>query len=275
MLDFKVDESKCTNCSLCAKDCPVGIIKMNELPSIEKNQEKLCLKCQHCMAICPTGALSILNKKPEDSIDNSHKLPDPKSMSEMIKTRRSVRKYKKKNLDKKLINELLETASYAPTGHNDNGVHFTVIDDIDTMNRFKDMVYTSIKKAGEADKIEPPMDFIYEMQKMWEHQGQDRIFCGAPHMVVASAPKTNVTPVEDSIIALSYFELLANAHGVGTLWDGMIKWAINDFDINLRKVIGIPNDHQIGYVVLFGKPAVNYPRAIQSEGIHIKSVSIN
>ncbi|PXY01976.1 nitroreductase [Marinifilum breve] len=274
MLDFKVDESKCTTCGLCAGDCPMGIINMNQLPSIESEEEQLCLKCQHCMAVCPTGALSILGKEPENSLKNSRTLPDPKLMSEMIKNRRSVRKYKKEVLDKEFINELLETASYAPTGHNDNGVHFTVIDETNTMQQFREMVYASIKKAGDAGEIKPPMDFIYGLQKLWEHTGEDRLFWKAPHLVIASAPSTNVTPVEDSLIALSYFELLVNANGIGTLWDGMIKWAINDLDTDLRKALGIPGDHKIGYAMLFGKPAIKYPRAIQSEGIHISSVSL-
>jgi len=274
MLNFKVDESKCTTCGLCANDCPMGIIEVNELPTIANEKEDFCLECQHCMAVCPTGALSILDKKPEESIKNSRNLPDPKLMSEMIKTRRSVRKYKQESLDKELIDELLETASYAPTGHNDNGVHFTAIYDADTMKKFKEMVYASIKKAGEAGEIQPPMDFIYGLQQLWEHEGQDRLFWKAPHLLIASASDKNVTPAEDSLIALSYFELLANANGLGTLWNGMIKWTINDLDPNIRKAIGIPEDHTIGYVMLFGKPAIKYPRAIQSDGIHIHAMQL-
>ncbi|TKG93975.1 4Fe-4S dicluster domain-containing protein [Puteibacter caeruleilacunae] len=273
MLNFKIEDTKCTKCGICASDCPMGIIEMNELPTIHSEQEELCLQCQHCMAVCPSSALSILNKNPEDS-DQRGELPDTLAMERMVKARRSVRKYKRESLDKELIDRLLETASYAPTGHNDNGVHFTAIYDDATMQKFKEMVYASIKEAGEAGSIAPPMDFIYDLQKLWEQQGHDRLFCNAPHLVIASASNGNVTPVEDSLIALTYFELLANANGIGTLWNGMIKWSINDLNPELRKAIGIPDDHQIGYVMLFGKPAIKYPRAIQSEGIHIQAVKL-
>lgn len=274
MLNFKIDESKCTRCGLCAKDCLVGIIDMNDIPTIKSDKESSCIKCQHCMTICPTGALSIWDKDPANSLKNSGNLPDSKMLSEMIKTRRSIRNYKQETLDNKLIRELLKTASYAPTGHNKNGVHFMVIDDSETMQMFKESVYNSIKKLGEAGALKPPMDYIYEWQKDWVETGVDRLFWNAPHLLIATAPSNDTSPVQDALIALSYFELLANSNGIGTLWDGYVKWIINDLDSSLRKIIGIPDDHEVGFVMLFGKPAIKYPRAIQSDGIHISSIKL-
>ncbi|MBL4560886.1 MAG: hypothetical protein JKX79_07855 [Labilibaculum sp.] len=37
-----------------------------------------------------------------------------------------------------------------------------------------------------------------------------------------------------------YFELIANSHGIGTLWNGMIKWAIDDIDTDLRELNWYP-----------------------------------
>lgn len=274
MLKFKIDETSCTKCGLCAAECPVGIIEMEDLPEIKSEKEAACMKCQHCLAVCPTGSLSILNKRPENSVKNTRNLPDVNAMSEMIKTRRSIRKYKKEALDKSLINELLETASYAPTGHNSNGVHFSVVDDVDTMHKLRQMTYNSIKEAGETGTLNPNFAFIYDFQKLWESQGIDVVFRDAPHLLVASAPQAGPSPLPDALIALSYFELLANSHGIGTLWNGMVKWAINDIDPNLRKLIGIPEDHVIGYVMLFGKPGVKYVRSIQSEGVNINNIQL-
>lgn len=274
MLDFKIDETKCIQCGLCAKDCPIGIIEMDGIPTIKKENEAHCLQCQHCLAVCPTGALSIAGKSPEDSLVVSGDLPDAQLMAEMIKTRRSVRKYKKESVDKALIHALVETASYAPTGHNDNGVQFTVIDNVDTMTQFRTLVYDAIKEAAEAGAIPEEFSFAAVFQKQWEETGHDGIFRNAPHLVISSASQTDASPKEDALIAMSYFELLANAHGLGTLWNGMVKFAINDISPALRLKIGIPEDHVIGYVMLLGKPAVKYKRAIQSDGVHIKMVDL-
>ena len=65
------------------------------------------------------------------------------------------------------------------------------------------------------------------------------------------------------MIALSYFELFAQTLGVGTVWDGLAKWAINDLLPEFRTRLGIPDDHVIGYAMAFGKPAVQYARTVQ------------
>lgn len=275
MIDFKIDEDKCITCGLCAQDCPVGIIDMNPQPSIRKSREKLCLKCQHCMAICPTAALSILGKKPEDSLSSQGELPTYEAMTRLIKTRRSIRKYLPVDLDQKLIQELLETTAYAPTGHNYNSVHFTLIDKREDLEIFRDKVYEAIKKAGEAKTLLPQFQFLYAIQKVWENNGIDIIFRNAPHLLIASAPKKNSSPLPDCLIALSYFELLANSHNIGTLWNGMLTWVLNDIDPGIAELIGIPKDYTVGYGLVFGKSAVSYPRAIQSEGLSLNRVKMD
>jgi len=274
MLDFKINDAKCIECGLCAQDCLVGIIEMNPKPIIRTTNEKKCLKCQHCLAICPTGALSILGKNPENSVTVDGEIPSPKAMSRLIKTRRSIRNYKKENLDKALIQELLEAAAYTPTGHNDNAVLFSLIDNKEDLNVFRTKVYASIKAMKETGKLEPKFEFLAAIQKLWDNNGMDVLFRDAPHLLIASAPKDYASPIADCMISLSYFELLANSYNVGTIWNGLVKWAIDDIDPELRKLIGIPKNHVIGYVMSFGKPAVKYARGIQSEGLHLNRIKM-
>ena len=274
MLDFKIEEEKCIECALCAQDCPVRIIKMDPKPIILPNKEKNCLKCQHCLAICPTGALSILGKKPEDSVLVKGEIPKAQTLSRLIKTRRSIRKYKQEDLKPELIQELMDTASYAPTGHNDNAVLLSLIDNKSDLEKFREQVYNSIKKAKEDGTLEKQYEHLSVFQKVWESSKTDIIFRDAPHLLIASAPSVDSSPEADCLITLSYFELLANTHGIGTLWNGLVKWAINDIDPNLRVLIGIPESHTIGYVLLFGKPDVKYTRSIQSDGLKINRIQL-
>jgi len=99
--------------------------------------------------------------------------------------------------------------------------------------------------------------------KIWEKLRIDLIFRDAPHLLIASAPKSLSSPKEDCMIALASFELYAQTCGVGTLWNGIAAWAIDEMLPEIRRSLGIPDDHLFGYAMLFGKPAVHYARTVQ------------
>ena len=58
MIQFQIDEERCTQCGECAEVCPASVISMNDYPEI--TNEEGCYRCQHCLAVCPTGAVSVL-----------------------------------------------------------------------------------------------------------------------------------------------------------------------------------------------------------------------
>jgi NAD-dependent dihydropyrimidine dehydrogenase PreA subunit len=54
-----IDDQKCTQCGLCARACPVGIVVLVDgLPRTVEKIEKGCITCGHCVAVCPAAALS-------------------------------------------------------------------------------------------------------------------------------------------------------------------------------------------------------------------------
>ncbi len=275
MLDFKIDSNKCTKCGLCAQDCPMLIIDGKKgIPEIKDGKEGQCIKCQHCLTICPTGALSILGKQPKDSISVKEEIPSADSMLNLFKTRRSIRRFKNEELSKDLIHKLLQGAANAPTGHNNNKVLFSVIDNKEDRDKFREAVYESIKTAFEQNHKHPYLPMLNDFRRLWVSKKIDVILRDAPYVIITTSSEKNVTPKEDSLIALSYFELLANTYGIGTLWNGMLKWVINDIDLNLRDRLGIPRDHVIGDVMVFGIPAVKYARGIQTEGLNLNIIKI-
>jgi nitroreductase/NAD-dependent dihydropyrimidine dehydrogenase PreA subunit len=264
MLDFTVNNVTCTRCGECVADCPAMIIAMeNGFPAIAPEKEATCYKCQHCLAICPTGAISILGLKPTGSRPLATGFPDPDKLETLIKGRRSVRRYKDENLDPALLQKLLEVAWHAPTGVNSRQVRFTVVDDKDKLALLREEVMAGLTRLVRDNALPEAMGFYANFIRMWEENRFDVIFRGAPHLLVASVPKNVASPMPDCLIAMSYFELFAQANGVGTVWNGLAKWAINDLLPETRTRLGIPEDHLIGYAMAFGKPAVHFARTVQ------------
>jgi nitroreductase/NAD-dependent dihydropyrimidine dehydrogenase PreA subunit len=262
MIQFRIDEELCIQCGECAEDCPAAVISMDEYPII--TNEEGCYRCQHCLAICPTGAVSILGRDPEASTILDGNMPDPARLETLIKGRRSVRRYNKKDLDPGLIDELLDIASHSPTGVNAQAVLFTVVREGAVMKGLREEVMAELTKLNDEGKLPKGLvtQYIGMAVEAWKEAGKDIIFRDAPHLLITSAPQDSPCPVQDTHIALTTFQLMAHARGVGTLWDGMAMMAISLIP-GLPGRLGIPEDHSIGYAMIFGEPAVEYHRTVQ------------
>jgi len=270
MLDFSVNTTTCTRCGECVADCPARIITMDAgVPAIAPDREAACYRCQHCLAICPVAAVSILGLNPSGSLPLAGNLPDPDKLENLIKGRRSVRRYKPENLEPELLQRLLDVAWYAPTGMNARDVLFTVVDDREKLAGLRDRVMAGLGRMVREEQLPEGMEFFADFVRLWEEKGADTLFRGAPHLLVTSAPGQGASPLPDCLIALTYFELFAQSLGVGTVWNGLTKWAINDLLPETRQLLGIPEDHVIGYVMSFGRPALAYHRTVQRGAANI------
>jgi nitroreductase/NAD-dependent dihydropyrimidine dehydrogenase PreA subunit len=262
MTQFRINEELCIKCGECAADCPAGIIVMDGFPKIIN--EARCYRCQHCLAVCPTEAVSVLGKDPGASTKLSGNMADPGQLEVLIKGRRAVRRYTGTDLHQYLIDELLSIAWYAPTGVNSQSVLFTVVREAKVMAGLREEVMSGLAKLSAAGKF--PDGFVGQYMgmavKSWQEEGKDIIFRGAPHLLLTSAPRNTPCPVQDTHIALATFQLMAHARGVGTVWDGMVMMVLSLLP-DLAGRLGIPDDHLLGYAMVFGEPAVNYYRTVQ------------
>lgn len=271
-LNFIVDSAKCIRCGICVFDCPTAIIELDGLPKIVSPE--YCMQCQHCLAICPVGAISILGNKPEESIAIDSNLPDFDKLKTLMKARRSVRHYLAENIDREIIDELLDVAYHAPTGVNTQSVLLTVVDKRGTLDLLRKKVYADLEELiGDREDIEDPsLKYLARALKVRKKTGADVIFRGAPHLLIASAKSNSPCPTQDGMICLSYFELAAQANGLGTVWDGMFYWCISKFLPDLKDLLQIPEDHTVVYSMAFGKPAVNYHRTVNRGPANVNTI---
>lgn len=273
-LHYSVDQELCVGCAECVNDCPYAVLEMQgDFPVVNKDREDMCIGCQHCLAVCSTGALSILGKNPADSLSLEGALPSAEQLATLMKGRRSVRRYQKSPVSPETIASLLETIAYAPTGINNQQVLFTVVDNPEIMDNLRHTTYSTLDAIINNGGLPAGMDFFEAMVKDAIKTGKDSIFRGAPHLLIVSAPRESPSPEADCYIALSYFELLAASMGLGTLWSGLAKWALAMIAPEILAKLGVPTSHQVGYMMVFGRPAVQYQRTVQRQNNHINQVA--
>lgn len=266
MLQFTVDSVLCTRCGDCVTDCPTRIIEMADgnAPIIKPEDEGECMQCQHCLTICPTAAVSILGHDPKDSLplDYEH-LPSLDQMAVLVRGRRSVRRYKQENVDPALLKRLLADMANAPTGVNSRKLTFHLVDSIEVQARFRENVLARIIAADEAGELPESARYLKRIVTLWKSEQRDLLFRTAPHSIIVTAPPDAPCGEQDLVIALAYFELLAQSAGLGTVWWGMLKWVLETMP-DLKECLGIPAGHHY-YAMLFGTPSYQYARTAQRD----------
>ncbi|SEA28995.1 Nitroreductase family protein [Oribacterium sp. KHPX15] len=108
----------------------------------------------------------------------------------------------------------------------------------------------------------------------------DLLFCGAPHLFIAHEKSEGKWAEDAKVncnIATAYFELLCNAHGLGTAIMSYPAEVLNELAPDARQMLGVPKNHYMGLIIGFGYPETTYARGVQKERgrkIHRYSSSI-
>jgi nitroreductase/NAD-dependent dihydropyrimidine dehydrogenase PreA subunit len=263
-LRFRIDEAVCNGCGQCAADCLAQIIDLADgHPAVRPEREADCYRCQHCLAVCPAGALSVFGLDPADSRPLKGALPDPEAVETLVLGRRSVRRYRSDAVDPLLIDRLLAVAHAAPSAHNDHALRFTLVDGPDAMNRLRNDVLAEIGRLDAAGALPPGAAVYAAIARHWRDRRIDILFREAPYLLIASAPRTAMLPVADGVVALTTFDLVAQAFGLGTFWNGLFQNLVDGILPGLRAQFDLPEDHALAFSVCFGRPAVRYARTVQ------------
>lgn len=223
-----------------------------------------CWKCEHCLAVCPSGAISIFGHKPEDSLRPVAAGDAAPVLDALIANRHSCRRYQDRNVEKDVIRNMLGRLANAPNGGNKQQVEFTLIDDKEQMERFRRLVRKETEKLAEQGIY--PLGFdraSYEDMKRWESTVRpDMLFCGAPHLLIPHAPLGRGEPVQDVLIAGTYFELLCASRGLGAVMLTFPLGALARMP-EIKAMLQIPEDHYTGMMIGFGYPEIRYARGVQ------------
>ena len=263
------DYEKCTKCRLCILACGSDLIENNDENKPFLKYPNNCIDCGHCVAVCPENVITHARLDKNDFKD----LVDPKISYEqfinLVRNRRSMRHFKKKQLSPDHIEQLLKSVRYIPTGSNEQRLRYLFITNPKTLQNIKEAM---AKKFKSMDKF---MNFFFikpfiskndresfgRQVELWKN-GEDPFLRNAPCLLLIYSDKKyfGIT-AWDAGIASYNIDLTAQTLGIGTLHNGF-HVSICKFFKSVKKISQIPKGHKIFITMCLGYPNLTYKRTI-------------
>ena len=269
-----VNTDKCIGCTLCTQDCIVSDIEMVDGKAHIKNEA--CIKCGHCIAICPVGAISSDDEE-EYSMDEVMEYNkedfdiDSERLMNFMKFRRSVRLFKKDDVEEEKIEKILEAGKFSQTGSNIQDVSYVVVKD--KMQELRGMVLETLDSVADLvmkKKDAPKENLVYA--KMWKKMyadflegsdGEDRLFFNAPLLIIVKAKR----PLNGALAA-SKMELMIDSLGLGTFFSGFLERALVD-NPKIGELLQIEDGEQFVACMVVGYPRVKYKRTVPRKDVKV------
>jgi nitroreductase/NAD-dependent dihydropyrimidine dehydrogenase PreA subunit len=262
MPPFEVDREKCIRDGLCVAECPSRVIRLeaeDELPAPEPDFHAYCIACGHCVAVCPTGAFKLDGLSPDQCPDVDKALQLTREQAEQfLRSRRSIRSFREKTVERAKLEKLLEMACYAPSAKNSQPWSWTVVENPAEVRRLAAMVVEWMRAVMQSQPEFAAAVSFPRVVAAWD-QGLERVCRGAPHVIVAHADKGYRHGAEDTALALSYLELYAPMLGLGACWGGYFYAAVNAHP-PLFDALKLPAGHRAFGAVMLGYPKFRYQR---------------
>lgn len=185
-------------------------------------------------------------------------------MLDIIKRRRSIRKYMPEQISDAELAAILEAATYAPSGHNSQPWYFTVIQNKELI----DTISNQAKQVMTSSCLDKP-------QRLGS-SGNYHLFHNAPTVIIVSGDKaaqsplqlsgydfTSYTPLADCAAAIGNMLLAAESIGVGSCWVGLVNYFFTLSDEVAK--LGIPAQYQPLFAVCLGYKDANLVGAVAAK----------
>lgn len=143
---------------------------------------------------------------------------------DVIKKRRSVRKYKPDQLKAQELELILEAGRLAPSGHNNQTSHFVVVQDPAVLDALREVVRAAFAKMELPEDSHHPMSASIRLSK----KGTYNFMYNPPTLVIAANRRGYGNAMADCALALGNMMLMASSIGIGTCWINQLRWLSDD-----------------------------------------------
>lgn len=283
-----IDIDSCNNCKACANECNFYYFE-SDILHIKNEMAEECQECGKCVAVCPNNLirLKVHSEKVLKDYPSKAELPSFESLVNLFQSRRSRRQFKNKTLPKELIEKILSTAGrYSATGHNQENVFFTVIQDRELLERLSTECNVQVKNL--IEKFEDPQGrkslesvFSPDLIKKVEHvipsfkrrlkrvENGEEVWHWDTELIIIHSPKDAISLKENCTLAAAQIMLAAETLGLGTCSLGYITEFLNMFR-SIAKMVKLPLKHIAGYTLAIGFPKARYYRIPARKPLKVK-----
>jgi len=171
-------------------------------------------------------------------------------MIEALETRRSVRRYQEKSVERAAIEKCVNLATQAPSAMNSQPWVFVVITDktklVEYSTRSKELLLQTMNEHPLLEKYRGALS-----------KKSFNIFYNAPVLAIIYAKPEGPEPETDACLAAQNFMLAAHNEGLGTCWIGFARDFFNSAEF--KSEIGLPLEYLAAAPMIVGYPADETP----------------
>ncbi len=240
-----IDKDLCDREGACIDTCPHTLLLRGKdgFPAEREDAAAICNRCGQCVSVCIRGALTNRLLEGQEFLGKSSLSQAADPLVYAMKTRRSVRAFKNRAVDKMVLKALFEVVRYAPTANNSQKLWWIVtLEPQDTRN-LAALALDWLRKTYFSDSSD----------EAWAGDA-DPVLRGAPHLLLCCAPEDYCWAATDCAIAVTHLELLAASRGLGTCWSGVFMRALEGWP-PLAEALGLPPGQKV-----YGGLTLGYPR---------------
>ena len=173
---------------------------------------------------------------------------------ESIITRRSTRKYLDKEVSQELLEKIIETGRYAPSGGNSQSNHFLVIQNKQIIDHLVKMVERAFSQMEITENMYRSLQNSINLSKKGGY-----VFCyNAPVLIIVANKKDYGNNQADCALALENMMLEANELDLGSGYINQLKWLNEDQKIlSYLQSLGMNEDERVYGSLIVGYPDTN------------------
>lgn len=173
---------------------------------------------------------------------------------ENIMTRRSTRKYLDQSVSQELLEKIIETGRYAPSGGNSQSNHFLVVQNKQIIDHLVKMVEKTFSKMEINENMYRSLQNSINLSKKGGY-----VFCyNAPVLIIVANKKDYGNNQADCALALENMMLEANELDLGSCYINQLKWLNEDQEIlSYLQSLGMKEDERVYGSLIVGYPDTN------------------